>query len=624
MNKFISFLLIISCYQASSQITHNSVIALCDSMFQLGVEEQHVPGGIVSIVSGDSILFSQGYGYSNYEEKIPVHPSTTLFQLGSIGKVFTAISVLQQADDNKINLNDDVNKYLKDWKIKNKYNEKINIFHLLTHTAGLNDRLVGYLAKSEDNIQRLEDHLSDNMPSTFQPAGIDINYSNYGYALAGFITEKVSNETFSQYIENNIFQSLEMSSSTYLLPGDYQQRPHYAKGYHNRDTFVELKSYPRHPIPAGSLLSTADDMASFMQALLRRDSILLDTETYDLLLNQQFSNHPKLSGYSCGLEVQNWGNLNIVGKAGTVPGFLSVFLLFTDLDLGLFVAVNTETDNFIENFFREFKKQFIPKRSLSVPLDKGFDLDQYTGDYGNLRNAHHTIEEMFLLFMGHFKIYASDSSMLTSYHNGGWQKYRSIENDVFQNIDSPDQYLVFKRNNKGKINRLYRSVMVGGIEIPCSYRKLNWLERPAFLNDEYPFVLLFIATYLLIPIFWILVYLINFHPSVNFSIKRISAQYHIAAFVFLMLFFWSIIGFFIPLIQLQEEILFGLPPGMLKMKYVHYAMAIVSLFCLFFSLQMWMKKEGTLMMRIYYTLYSLATLSFILMLQRWHFLHISI
>ena len=361
-----------------------------------------------------------------------------------------------------------------------------------------------------------------------------------------------------------------------------------------------------------------------MQAVLKRDSILLSQGSYDLLLNQQFTNHPKLSGYTCGLEVQKWGNNIMVGKAGNVPGFLAVFLLFKDYDLGLFIAVNTETDNFFEKFFSEFKEQFIPTLYEGPSPNIEVGLEEYIGNYSSLRTSHNTIEELFLLFMGHVKIYSTEEGNLQLYHNGGWQDYQYIEDDVFQNTKASNLHLIFKRNDKGKIHRLYRSEVVGGIEIPISYRKLPWLERPRFLNDEYPFVLIFIITYLLLPLYWLFSILIKYRPSNKISFPKIKKKYHLCALTFLALFFWSVIGFFIPFLQNREDILFGLSPGMLRMKYVHYAMAIVAGILMIFSIELWRKKEGNIFMRIYYSLFSIATLSYILVLQRWHFLNISI
>ena len=611
-------------FQISGQITHERVASFSDSMFIQGVEKSLIPGGIVSVVTSDSFTFSKGYGYANYKNKTPVNASSTLFQLGSIGKAFTAISLIQQIEEDKIDLNGDVNKYLSDWKLNNTYKEAVTPFHLLTHTAGFNEKLIGYLSRSEHEVQPLNEHLSDKMPSTFQPAGLEINYSNYGYALAGLLTEEASKTSFAQYIENRILNPLGMNKSTYHLPDNYQDLSGYARGYQLRDSFNEVKSYPRHALPAGSIMSTADDMAIFMQALLRRDSLLLGQGSYDLLLTQQHSNHPRLTGYTCGLEVQKWGNIISVGKAGNVPGFLAVFLLFQDQDLGLFIAVNTETDNFFEEYFREFKKKFIPPKNNTVSLNNIVELDEYVGNYTNLRTTRNTIEEMFLLFMGHFEIYSSEEGNLQCYHNGGWQDYQYIDDDLFQNTESPNQYLAFKRNDKGRIHRLYRSEVVGGVEVPCSYRRLSWLERPRFLNDEYPFVLVFLITYLFIPIYWIFSILIKFRPSHSLAFPRIHKKYHLCALAFLAFFFWSVIEFFIPLLQNREEMLFGLSPGMMRMKYVHYAMAIIAGLMLIFSIELWRKKQGNILMRVYYSLYSLAALSYILILQRWHFLNISI
>ena len=240
MKLYYSILISLFYCQSYAQITHKAVVSFCDSMFLQGVEQALIPGGIVSIVSSDSFMYTKGYGYANYVSQTPVNASSTLFQLGSVGKAFTAISVLQQVDEEKIDMYGNVNNYLSDWKIKNNHKKIITPFHLLTHTAGFNEKFIGYMSRSEQDIEPLNEHLSEKMPSTFQGAGVEINYSNYGYALAGLLAERTAKTPFIQYINDRIFNPLGMNNTTYYLPDNYQDHLNYARGYELRESFNEV------------------------------------------------------------------------------------------------------------------------------------------------------------------------------------------------------------------------------------------------------------------------------------------------------------------------------------------------------------------------------------------------
>ncbi|MEO9482773.1 MAG: serine hydrolase [Ekhidna sp.] len=606
----------------SAQLNHKQVAHFSDSMVQYGISYPMIPGALLSVVSSDSIYLSRGYGYSNYEDKTIKTNNETLFQLGSIGKLLTAIAVLQQVEMESLDLDKNVNQFLPNWKIENPYDRVLTIADLLTHSAGFSEHIIGYLARSEHEIDPISIHLKDHMPRLFQPPGRTINYSNYGYALAGHLVELSSGLPFDTYVSQRIFDSISMVNSTYYLPDNYRDLPNYARGYEWRDTFEEVISYPRHAIPAGSILSTSDDMALLMQSMLRKDQSLLSEGSYNEILNQQFSNDSVLAGYTYGMEVQTFNGYPAVAKAGQVPGFISVLILFPGDDLGIFLSVNTETDNFLEEFFEAFKERFFPVQNVELGEKLENDVSEYAGHYGNQRTNHESIEELFILYQGQFQFHASSNNTLLAYHNGSWQEYVMVARDRFQNISNPDQFVVFKKDKQGKVNSMLRSVHVGGIQVPSSYERLGWFERPRFMNDEYPILLLVLIFYpLLLPAWLILRFVRRKKPQLLIKTK-IQPHYHIAALLFFALFCWNIFGFFVPLLQAKEQLLFGLNPSLLSIRYVNWVMAISAVVLLILSIILWYRKDGNWLIRIFYSAYSLVATSHILMLHRWHFLNI--
>ncbi|MEQ9403437.1 MAG: serine hydrolase domain-containing protein [Cyclobacteriaceae bacterium] len=623
MKKYL-FLILILCTQSGiAQLNPERVARFCDSLLLYGINKPMIPGAILSVLSADTVYLLEGYGYSNYQQEIPVDPDETLFQLGSVGKLFTAIAALQQVEAGQLEPDKSINDYLQGWQIEHSYDRDITLFDLLTHTAGFNDHVIGYMARSENEILPLSEYLKKSRPGLFQEPGSSINYSNYGYALAGHLAANSAGKTFKEYIQEFLFDPLKMGSSTYYLPDDYTEKSNYARGYQWRETFEEVSSYPRHATPAGSINSTASDMSVFMQAILKKDTQLLSEPFWHLLLDQQFTNHQRLSGYSMGMEIQNFNGYGAVAKAGQVPGFLSILLLFPEDDLGLFISLNTETDNFLELFFTEFRKEFFStqKAQISEKIDQS--VDEYVGHYANQRSNNHTIEELFMLYAGHFELFKSKDNNLLAWHNGGWQEYVMTEQDVFQNKESTDIYITFSRNENGELNGMYRNVVVGGIQIPSSYRKLGWFERPRFMNDEYPFLLMIVPSYFVLVLVWMATWLIRKRKPGFLAGTRIPVYYHATALLFLFLFIWNISGFFLPLLKNRSELFFDFNQALYSMRYFNWIMAIASVSLLILSIHIWVKKSGNWLIRLYFTLYSLVAFSYILLLHRWHFLNIT-
>ncbi len=587
----------------------------CDSLLETGVNEPMIPGAILSIVTRDSIWVNKGYGYSDVENKIPVNPAFSKFDLGSIGKIMTSIAVLQQVENGTLNLNTDVNQYLKNWKLKSPFHEPVTLFHLLTHSAGFEDRVTGYMAKNQDAVQPLANYLPKNQPPLFQPPGLTINYSNYSYALAGHLVELQSNKSFSEYIQDSIFNPLGMENSSYFLPDNYSDQKEFAKGYEWRDQFKEVHLFPKNPLPAGSLLSTGKDMAIFMQALLSGQILNKDKDLQTMLFHQQFTNHPKLNGYTLGLEVQNFNGHRLIAKAGNITGFLSLLFLFPEEKTGFFISVNTETDNFLELFMEKFKKRFFPLTSQKNEIAAQVNINEYTGVYSNERTSYSSIEKMFHLFRGAFELYESRNGNILCFHNGEFQEYAAFEKDIFENLENPGQFLVFDRNEKGKINHLFRNIVIGGIEIPNTYKKVSWINQPRFLNDDYPFVILIICSYLLLPVFWLFSFVFGKKKK-----ESISGWFHWLAFSFLALLMIDIIAFFIPLIKNPEQLFFGNPSFLPLMVIIHWIMLFNAILLLILSISLWQKGKGSLVFRLYYSIYSLAALSFIWVLNHYNFL----
>ncbi len=186
-------------------------------MISKQLRANHIPGATVSVVKDGQLFFAKGYGSADLQEGRPVNAQTTLFRIGSVSKPFTATAVLQLAEQGKLNLHADVNIYLKTFHLPATYPEPITLAHLLTHTAGFESRATGMeAARTTSDLEPLGQLLAEHIPARVRPPGELTAYSNYGYALAGYIVEQVSGMPYAQYVEQHIFQRLRMRSSPHL------------------------------------------------------------------------------------------------------------------------------------------------------------------------------------------------------------------------------------------------------------------------------------------------------------------------------------------------------------------------------------------------------------------------
>jgi CubicO group peptidase (beta-lactamase class C family) len=123
----------------------------------VGKQSRGRRGGVV--VKDGQVLFSKGYGYADLEARIPVDPATTLFRPGSVSKLFTWTAVMQLVEQGQLSLDEDINAYL-DFQIPQTFPEAITLKHLLTHTAGFEDKGQGIFQLNAEAVPALRDYLS--------------------------------------------------------------------------------------------------------------------------------------------------------------------------------------------------------------------------------------------------------------------------------------------------------------------------------------------------------------------------------------------------------------------------------------------------------------------------------
>ncbi|MDX1577656.1 MAG: serine hydrolase, partial [Gemmatimonadota bacterium] len=165
--------------------------AWLDGFMASHLEELPSAGAAVAIVLDGEPLLARGYGLADVEKEVPVDAST-LFRIGSVSKLFTWTAVMQLVERGILDLETDINEYMGDVQVPDTYPEPVTLRHLLTHTAGFEDHVVGLFGSDEDDVRPLEEILREEMPARVRPPGEVASYSNHGTGMAAHIVERVT------------------------------------------------------------------------------------------------------------------------------------------------------------------------------------------------------------------------------------------------------------------------------------------------------------------------------------------------------------------------------------------------------------------------------------------------
>lgn len=249
---------------SQSQIAQTNFTNI-DAYVQEQMTALGIPGLELGIVQGNEVVHLQGFGVADFSGR-PVTPQTP-FHVGSVTKPFTALAVMQLAEAGKLDLDAPVKKYLTWFEAADaESSAKVTVRNLLNHTSGVSTRDGNRIWVSK---QGLEETLRGfgKLPLT-HPVGTTWQYSNINYSLAGLIVEKVSGQSYSDYISQHILEPLDMrhsytSESSAIADG--LSAGHY---YMFRNPIEGEGPLPQAYLPAGLLISTAEDLSHFAIAQL--------------------------------------------------------------------------------------------------------------------------------------------------------------------------------------------------------------------------------------------------------------------------------------------------------------------------------------------------------------------
>lgn len=305
--------------------------------FLAGVYSDDEPGAAVIAVREGAVVYRGAIGMADLELGVPLEPEM-VFRLGSITKQFTAAAILLLEEEGKLEVTDPITEYLPDYPTNG---HTITIEHLLTHTSGIYSYtdLPGYMAttvRQDMTVEELIEQFKDQ-PMEFSP-GERWSYSNSGYILLGAILEEVSGVTYAEFLEDRIFEPLDLQQTYY---GGPQIIPNRVTGYDNNANGLR-NAYPlsmTQPYAAGSILSTVDDLAQWNAALFGGD--LLSSASLEKMTSPYTLNDGSSASYGYGLAATQLRGSAALTHGGGIFGFQTLGIHIPDHDVYVAVLSNS-------------------------------------------------------------------------------------------------------------------------------------------------------------------------------------------------------------------------------------------------------------------------------------------
>ncbi len=475
-----------------------------------------LPGVTISVVHEGEVVLLKGYGFADLESRTPVDPSRSLFRIGSITKTFTGLAVMQMVERGELDLDADINTYLEAFKIPEAFGSPITLRHLLNHRAGFEDGLAGHLfAREPSEAMHMSDYLPLHMTERVRPPAQSSTYTNYGIALAGYIVEVVSGQDFATYLDEHIFQPLNMHHTTIREPlgaGHPQtMQPAleallatgYAKGANGKPV-AKPQDLILQVAPAGAISSTAADMARYMIARLDGDRYeggrLVSPEMTEYMQRRPFNDRPLILDMGYAMAEGSLDGYQYRWHNGGGSTFFSDMSMFPDLGMGIFISTNS-SDGGAKLAARVpqliFEKYFPTRLETNAPLPPADFVSRgqvYSGQYLATRRSYTKLEKVIALPQV-FDVSVDDEGYLVVSGGGQTRRYAEIEDGVFQTADTIKEgrnrygYLYFYDNDDGLPVRFSVST--------TDPVRISFIESPSFFYLALGLAFLLSTTFLL-------------------------------------------------------------------------------------------------------------------------------
>jgi CubicO group peptidase (beta-lactamase class C family) len=355
------------------------------------MKHYHVPGVSIALIDGAVLAAAQGYGVEQAGAEAPVTLQTR-FQAASISKPVTALAVLDLVQNGTLNLDADVNGYLRSWQVpenENTCQRKVTLRSLLSHTAGLTvSGFPGYAA--DEVVPSLRQILDGEPPANTGPMrvehvpGSQWQYSGGGYTVVQQLLEDVTGQPFPTWMRSRVLDLLQMEHSTFEQPLPVQDARDAATAHYGDGRPIDGRWHTYPEMAAAGLWSTPSDLARYVIELLHayagQSKRLLSIEMTRAMLM------PVLNNHGLGPRVEKFGDTLQFSHAGGNAGFRCFMVGYCSLGQGAVVMTNGDSGDvlmmeIIRGVARAFGwPNFHSAEKTIFPVDPGC-YGKYEGEY---------------------------------------------------------------------------------------------------------------------------------------------------------------------------------------------------------------------------------------------------
>ncbi len=416
--------------------------------------KQTTPGAAVIVTEKGKPIFKECYGLANLEHNIPVTP-TTVFNLASVAKQFTAFSILLLENEGKVNLEDDIHKYLP--KLPD-YDHKVTVQHLLNHTSGIweylnvlsnfagNSYLDYFTLDYAFKMLKHQDRL------LFEP-GSEWSYCNANYVLLTQIVFNITGDSFRSWTQSNIFQPLGMKNS-FFHETSFQVIKNRATPYrkNNNGDFIVGSSGRYNYAGSSDLYTTIEDMVLWMDNF--RTKKLGGDEVVDKTFQKSKLNNGSESFYGYGLGKHNKHGKTVINHSGQTGGYKAYMLYCPENEVGITILSNKRSFNvegignkiFALYLGIELEKKKKEKTQTEKKVDFTIDSSR-VGDYSGMFLIEGDSSNLAFCNIGENTFYGIFEGL-------GQDSFYPISETEFTNNRNPSVNFTFIPNENKKLNRL--------------------------------------------------------------------------------------------------------------------------------------------------------------------------
>lgn len=363
-----------------------------DDIFKEWNSENH-PGGVLSILKGDEVIFSKAYGHANIKYNIK-NTEETIFNIGSVSKQFTAMGIVLLQLEGKLSFDDDIRRFLPELY---DFENKITIRHLLHHTSGFRStpELFGLAGWRDGDAITTEDdyrYFRKQTSLNFVP-GSQFMYTNSGYILLAKIIEKVTDQNFNTWMKGNVFAPLKMNN-TFVDETNSNSNPKVATPYNEigQEQLV-IGENTSLDIGASNIYTTASDLTKWMKNF--RSPTESFKQAFKILQTTDTLNDGKVNNYAFGVITDDLFGNERIQHTGGVPGFLSYAMYYPEQELTMILLTNFSSYS-INDKYMMLSQLFLNQKNYKEEKQKTYkelplDLEMaqsIVGDYWNVKENH--------------------------------------------------------------------------------------------------------------------------------------------------------------------------------------------------------------------------------------------